>query len=727
MKEKCKQLKKKITEKTRGPKEFLRAGTVGGIVLSVLVSTLCLWGNVFAEFFSLPLAVSFVITVVAILLFAELLFLLLKLLFGCGKHAKIYWFVSFAFILISNLIGNQAHALLAAIAMSLLVSLAVSTLGTCIWAFIKTKRFRQIYGYVVTAFSVVVIGAFGIFWAKDDFGKSRIDFYLEKAPEYSSQEIPGFAQYLENGTNEVEYLSYAPEKADIITSSFDTTQIVEREGTMDAMLDLCSPYDATKAPIAGGIWYPKELTNCPVLFIVHGAHSAKTESYLGYDYLGEYLASNGYVVVSVDENIVNSLNMGNDMRAILLLENMKAILELNEKQDSPLFHKMNAEQLAIAGHSRGGEMVATAYLFNNLDCYPENGNVAFQYHFPISAIIAIAPTVDQYMPANHAVQIKDVNYLLLHGSNDQDVSMMQGEKQYKNVDFSDNTGKYCKASVYIMGANHGQFNTRWGRYDLSAGVNGYLNTNHFIEASEQQLIAKAYIRTFLDASLQSKDTYKDLLIDNRGYQKQLPQTVYVTNYMDSSCVQLCSFDENTNLKIGNAKDIQVDCKGMKEWTVHSDHLGLVPQEENYVLDCTWEKGEAPDVQVKMPPMDLSRGYLSFRIADMREDIAEDNEGINYTVRLTDASGNTISSKCPRYIYPSLGLQLYKQDVLMNSYEYKHQMQMVMLSKETFDQAESFDFTTISEISFKFDGDMDGEIILDAICYQNLVRLNENIR
>ncbi len=51
----------------------------------------------------------------------------------------------------------------------------------------------------------------------------------------------------------------------------------------------------------------------------------------------------------------------------------------------------------------------------------------------------------------------------------------------------------------------------------------------------------------------------------------------------------------------------------------------------------------------------------------------------------------------------------------------------MLSKETFDQAESFDFTTISEISFKFDGDMDGEIILDAICYQNLVRLNENIR
>ncbi len=168
---------------------------------------------------------------------------------------------------------------------------------------------------------------------------------------------------------------------------------------------------------------------------------------------------------------------------------------------------------------------------------------------------------------------------------------MQGEKQYKNVDFSDNTGKYCKAS------------------------------------------------------LQSKDTYKDLLIDNRGYQKQLPQTVYVTNYMDSSCVQLCSFDENTNLKIGNAKDIQVDCKGMKEWTVHSDHSGLVPQAENYVLDCTWEKGEAPDVQVKMPPMDLSRGYLSFRIADMREDIAEDNEGINYTVRLTDASGNTISSKC----------------------------------------------------------------------------------
>lgn len=57
-------------------------------------------------------------------------------------------------------------------------------------------------------------------------------------------------------------------------------------------------------------------------------------------------------------------------------------------------------------------MVSTAYLFNGYDCYPENGVHKFYYNFSIRGVIAVAPTVDQYMPAGHEVELENVNYLV---------------------------------------------------------------------------------------------------------------------------------------------------------------------------------------------------------------------------------------------------------------------------------------------------------------------------
>lgn len=257
-----------------------------------------------------------------------------------------------------------------------------------------------------------------------------------------------------DGPNEIEYLTYGPENADIKTDTIDMTNIVKREGFLNFLLDISSNYDFTKTPLSGCVWYPKNLFDCPVLFIIHGAHSAKDPSYLGYNYLGKYLSSNGYVVVSVDENIINDLETTNDARAILLLENMKEIFKINNNSENPLHKKIDKNKIALAGHSRGGESVATAYLFNDMNFYPDNGNIRFDYHFNISSLVAIAPTVDQYLPADQNIKISNVNYLLIHGSNDQDVSSVMGEKQFKNISFTDDKN-FIKSSVYIMGANHG--------------------------------------------------------------------------------------------------------------------------------------------------------------------------------------------------------------------------------------------------------------------------------
>jgi predicted dienelactone hydrolase len=95
------------------------------------------------------------------------------------------------------------------------------------------------------------------------------------------------------------------------------------------------------------------------LFLIHGNHNWITDSYLGYGYLGDYLASHGYVVVSVDENACNGLSNENDGRAVLLLENIRQLEAYNNEEGNPLHQKIDYGNLALAGHSRGGEAIAT--------------------------------------------------------------------------------------------------------------------------------------------------------------------------------------------------------------------------------------------------------------------------------------------------------------------------------------------------------------------------------
>lgn len=704
-----------VKSKVKPYAEFLASGRLGGIIAMILLFSQ--FDIIYAMVILPPKPVTMIMSAAFAIVLAEILRLLVKLLYGGGSRSKIYFLITWTIVCIFNFIAVQMHVILSPLIMSFLLVLAVDIFGRCVMAFIRQRKLRQIFGYTAAGVSLAAMVLYGVFFRTDNFGESRISFYLNAAPAVSADAVSGFDGYLADGAFEVTELSYGnSDDSDIKTETIDISELatLEDRDFFDMLLELGSDYDFSETPIKGVVYLPTGKTNCPTLVIVHGNHNADEPSYLGYGYLGRYLASNGYAVVSVDENICNDLGVMNDSRAIILLENIKAILGENNNTSSPLYGKIDMHRLAIAGHSRGGEAVSTAYLFNDLDAYPEDGNLKFDYHFDISAVIAIAPTVDQYMPASHAVKISDVNYLLIHGANDQDVIWTMGEKQYNNVTFTgDGHRLFRKASVYIMGANHGQFNTEWGRYDLIPAANGYLNTNHFITAEEQQRIAKAYFRTFLDTSLGIDDTYSELLSDNSAYLSYLPKTVYVTDYMDSAFENAYAFDRSVNILSGDVAGTTVDCEGMKRWTFKPDIYGAGGEGENYVLDCKWEKDSAPAVVFSFEA-DMTSGGISIRIADMREDNADDPSGLFYTVELTDASGRTLSAESPVYVYPSLALQLYKQDVLFGGYVYKHQMQSVRLTQNMFDSDADFDFGQIKSMKISFDGSADGEIIIDNI-------------
>ena len=92
--------------------------------------------------------------------------------------------------------------------------------------------------------------------------------------------------------------------------------------------------------------------------IVHGNHNPQDFSDPGYGYLGELLASRGFILVSVDENFINGgLRGENDGRAWLLLKHLEAWKQWNDCAGSPFYHKVDMSNIALMGHSRGGEAV----------------------------------------------------------------------------------------------------------------------------------------------------------------------------------------------------------------------------------------------------------------------------------------------------------------------------------------------------------------------------------
>ncbi len=714
-----------IKKKTEPQRDFLRMGRPGALIgLGVLATQFISWMIYEEAIGKIPVVLAFFLTAAICVLIAELLNLFVRLLFGGGKRIRAYFLATFVAVFANNTIAQQGNAIPAAVLISFLITLAVDILGRCLWAFVRTGRFKQVFGYVAATLSLAWILLYGIFFRLDIWGESRVSFYngIKDHNAVTTSQVSGFDAYLQEGAYPVATFSYGPEaENDIITKPLDYSGFdsVQGRGGMDSVTDFFSDFDFAQTPVKGQIWYPEGLSKCPALFIVHGAHDSAVPSYLGYEYLGKYLASNGYVVVSVDENIINELGEGNDKRAILLLDNMKTILEENEKEESRIRDLINPEKIAIAGHSRGGEMVATAYLFNDLEAYPEDGNVKFDYHFNISSIVAIAPVVDQYRPASHSVNIQDVNYLLIHGSNDQDVSDMMGEKQYNNVTFTKGRGeRFFKTEVYILGANHGQFNSLWGRYDMTDGTNGFLNTNHFLAESEQKEIAKAYIRTFLDGTIGISDTYLSLMEDTAGYENYLPDTVYITNYRDSDYVSLCSFDDTVNI-VSPEEGVSIQASGNATWKIEPYVRGDGREGEDYVLSLAWEETQSPEITFEFAPIDLSKGMLSFGIADMREDTAEMDEPLDYTVTLTDAAGHSIRLHNPKTIYHSLAVQLYKLDVFFDSYEIKHQLQTITIrpSDIASAEAEGFDLTQVTALSISTDGTDKGELILNEVSYR----------
>jgi dienelactone hydrolase len=502
-------------------------------------------------------------------------------------------------------------------------------------------------------------------------------------------------------------------------------------------------FDVDKLPLNARVWYPEGPGPFPLALIVHGNHNMAEFSDSGYAYLGELLASRGIILASVDENFLNS-GLFHDppkqqaVRGWMLLEHLKLWQEWNQAEGNPFHGKVDMSRIALMGHSRGGEAAATAAAFNHMKYAPEDANIKFDYGFSIKAVVAIAPADGQYKPAGQPRRIEDVSYLTIQGAHDMDVSSFDGSRQWDHVRYTQ-PGPWFKAEIYAYRANHGQFNTSWGRDDAGKPLGWLLNLKPLMPGDEQRRISKTYISAFLEATLKDHREYLPVFEDWRVARTWLPDTLYINRYQDTSYVPLASFDEDADLTTTSAPGGHIAGENLSVW-----NEGKIPWRDgdrgyngvflgwNRAKDAPaatyaitlpkgaaakWHLGQGSTIELSIAALDEDAPLPGKKKDAEKEKKKEEDkskkkerESPDFTIELVTADGATASAPVSRFLsipppFKEKFTKLAKMDDAAYTQDWEAVFQSVRIPLSDFqavNTSKPFDPAKLAVVRLKFD-------------------------
>lgn len=207
------------------------------------------------------------------------------------------------------------------------------------------------------------------------------------------------------------------------------------------------PWPVATADVSGGdwlgqrVWWPEgHPAGAPLVVVSHG----NGHDYTWYDYLGEHLASWGFVVMSHQ----NQTQPGIESASTTTLANTEWFLaEGASVAGTPI---VDARSIGWIGHSRGGEGVVRAYArLREGEFVPEQFAAE-----DVRVIASIAPTVFYEVDVSDP---HDVRFHLLAGSADGDVTGQPGYPEALSFRLLA-AAEGDSSSTYLYGASHEDFN-----------------------------------------------------------------------------------------------------------------------------------------------------------------------------------------------------------------------------------------------------------------------------
>jgi dienelactone hydrolase len=297
--------------------------------------------------------------------------------------------------------------------------------------------------------------------------------------------------------------------AAILTPTVDAARFLPRLGAgSDEARAWWWGFGTDALPLNGLVWAPQGEGPFPLVLVVHGNHAMGDFSESGYAYLGEHLASRGFVTVSVDEDFLNG-SWADDwegdeqaVRAWLLLLHIDQWRAWAADPGSRFHGRVDLDRVALIGHSRGGEAASVAAMLATTERAPRTGMDPWPTGLDVDAVVSIAPSDSQY---SSLVNLEGVDFLTIQGGHDADARSWSGIRQYARTT-TDETG--FKAAIWSYRANHGRFNTAWGGDDQGPFSGAQLDLAPLLTAEAQEDLSKTAIGAFLEASLHGRDGYR---------------------------------------------------------------------------------------------------------------------------------------------------------------------------------------------------------------------------
>ncbi|MFN0059610.1 MAG: chlorophyllase/cutinase-like alpha/beta fold protein [Planctomycetota bacterium] len=271
-------------------------------------------------------------------------------------------------------------------------------------------------------------------------------------------------------------------------------------------LNTAGPHAVSSVQYSGGsflgqkTYYPSDIASLgelPIVVISHG----NGHNYTWYDYLGNHLASHGYVVMSHQ----NNTGPGIETASTTTLTNTDYFLgNLATVGGGVLNGHVDAARIVWIGHSRGGEGVVRAY-----DRVVDGAFVPVNFvAADIVCISSIAPTVFNNVGDSnpHAV-----SYHLLYGAADGDVAGGPTNSWPFRI-YQAATG--TAQATYVQGAGHNDFNC-CGFLDATGPA--------LIGRPAAQVLAKSYYLALVELYTRANPAARDYF--DRNYDSFRPSGI----------------------------------------------------------------------------------------------------------------------------------------------------------------------------------------------------------
>jgi hypothetical protein len=315
-----------------------------------------------------------------------------------------------------------------------------------------------------------------------------------------------------------------------------------------------------------------------------------------------------------------------------------------------------------------------------------------------------------------------------------DVFTFQGARQYARVRFNDG-GDGFKSAVYVYGANHGQFNTRWGRKDLFEPIMRVFNLEQLMPGEQQRQIAQVTIGAFLEATLRGQTGYRALFQDLRRGQAWLPDTIYLHQYQDAGTQMVSTYEEDVDLASTTLPGGSLAGGNLTVWREQPaqakwENLG------DQAVYLGWDAQAAAataSYAIRVPEQALTlteKSVLVFSMADANEDPtpemedeAEEDvrEPIDLTVEVVDGAGEVARLPLSHFslLQPQLEARLGKAGFMSPLPTSEAVLQHFEFPLADFVAANAaFDPARLAHVRFLFDRTEAGVVVLDNVGFRN---------